>query len=826
MSALNDNLKDAFEQHRVVFWYDATGESREQYDEIQLTGVEKIEVEHNAFALKYKILRQEKSKKFLLYFPYERPANEDNWLLDIELSHFVFDTEQSALYLQEMGLDYTYKNLVKDHLQFFGAKDRRQQFVELFNKTDTAADLKYKMLSIVFSTDNYDLQTLVQAYANSYFSNWEKLTRDLDRYNLKDFLWKEIREKYKYQNDEQNIYEFVIEIFENSFPLTKKSGLTADARLVLSSWRDSYTMRDSYRRMSAEIANILKIEDILQDAPLDEIIEDELFELTDQKIIYELVHHLLNQDISQDRFHKIIKTRESTFWFSTYKHLYRALENAFSLFQEIDESKTDYQTAEKAIDAYVNGDFKIDFYYRKFYEHFHQAEKQNIIKHLIEQVEKTYVNEWLFTRGNAYQKLLNDKTEWHFDQILMQNDFFHKKVKPIIERQKLVVIISDALRYECGSELADEINRISKFTATIEPMVSMIPSYTQLGMASLLPHQKLSFDGTSDRVLADGISTSGTENREKILIHHSKKSAKAMLAREFTHLKTTERRELIRDHEIIYLYSNKIDQAGDDKMTENEVFKAARAEIEHLKDLVVAATSANASRILVTADHGFIYQDSAVDESDFIETKFKGDTFKVNRRFVLGSKLIDDERSLHFSAKNLKIDSPVDILIAKGINRFKVKGAGSRFVHGGASLQETLVPVLDISKGREETVRHVDIDIIQSHNRITTNSLPVEFIQKEPVSEKILPIEIKAFIQAKDGKILSDIFSFIFDFKGKEHQQRSKQFTFHMSSEAGHSYRNQTVDLVLQTPIPGTSRWRDLKKFSYQLNISFTTDFD
>jgi len=44
----------------------------------------------------------EKEQKFLLYFPYKQPDNEENWLLDIELSNFVFDTEKSALFLQEM----------------------------------------------------------------------------------------------------------------------------------------------------------------------------------------------------------------------------------------------------------------------------------------------------------------------------------------------------------------------------------------------------------------------------------------------------------------------------------------------------------------------------------------------------------------------------------------------------------------------------------------------------------------------------------------------------------------------------------------------------
>src|SRR5690625_6880644 len=120
MSALNENLKNAFQQHRVVFWYDATGESQEQYEDVELDDVEKVTVNHNAFALKHKILRQEKSKKILIYFPYERPGNENNWLLDIDLSYCIFDTEQTALNLHEMELDYRYKRSVKDQYGLFG----------------------------------------------------------------------------------------------------------------------------------------------------------------------------------------------------------------------------------------------------------------------------------------------------------------------------------------------------------------------------------------------------------------------------------------------------------------------------------------------------------------------------------------------------------------------------------------------------------------------------------------------------------------------------------------------------------------------------------
>src|SRR5699024_8196369 len=159
---------------------------------------------------------------------------------------------------------------------------------------------------------------------------------------------------------------------------------------------------------------------------------------------------------------------ESKFWFPSYKHLYRSLENAFALFQQVGILKFDHDSPEKAVKSYADNEYKIDYFYRKFYEHFHQARKQNIIKLLIEQVEKVYVNDWLFTQGNAYQKLLNTKTNWQFNKFRMQRDFFKQKVHPILEKQKIVVVISDALRYECGVELAGEINKISKFQANLE----------------------------------------------------------------------------------------------------------------------------------------------------------------------------------------------------------------------------------------------------------------------------------------------------------------------------------------------------------------------
>lgn len=53
------------------------------------------------------------------------------------------------------------------------------------------------------------------------------------------------------------------------------------------------------------------------------------------------------------------------------------------------------------------------------------------------------------------------------------------------------VVISDAMRYEVGEELLGRIRNLDRYDAEIEPALASLPSYTQLGMASLLPNKEI-----------------------------------------------------------------------------------------------------------------------------------------------------------------------------------------------------------------------------------------------------------------------------------------------------------------------------------------------
>src|SRR5262249_20181426 len=130
--------------------------------------------------------------------------------------------------------------------------------------------------------------------------------------------------------------------------------------------------------------------------------------------------------------------------------------------------------------------------------------------------------------------------------------------------QKVFVIISDALRYEAAMDYAQRLRSANRWTADVDALFGALPSYTQLGMASLLPGKERAIDGSTANVTVDGRSASGTPNREQILRLRSGVRAVALQAEAFLELNTkTDGRALMRDHDVIYIFHNQIDKVGD-----------------------------------------------------------------------------------------------------------------------------------------------------------------------------------------------------------------------------------------------------------------------
>jgi hypothetical protein len=214
-------------------------------------------------------------------------------------------------------------------------------------------------------------------------------------------------------------------------------------------------------------------------------------------------------------------------------------------------------------------------------------------------------------------------------------------------------------------------------------------------------------------------------------------------------------------------------------------------------------------------------------ESDFVDVQPEGEEiYYTDRRFILGKNLQNNNKLTTFSEDAIGLEGEVIIQIPKSVYRLRKKGSGSRYVHGGASLQEVIIPVLSINKKRRDTISVVDIEIIRGATSvITTGQLAITLYQTQAVTVQLQPRTLKAGIYDKEGKLISDTHEITFDFTSENPRDREVNLQFILTRKAN-DLNGQEVFLRLTQKMVGTSHEPEYKSLTYTIRRSFTSDFD
>lgn len=832
MSAIHSALLNLFNKHRIVFWYDDKEELHSEFESFLRPGIETIELANNEFAVKYRLLRKQPEQKFLIYHAGPAPEDPDNWLLDVQLGQGEFRADRVGLWLNELELSQEHAGLLQEHRAFFAVESRRGKLKAILNSTDKDETIRRKMLAVCADSESdSDLREILKNLLSETAQDEHGRFDLISRCGLAPFLWNALGHAYQYYSDVPGMLDFTIELFKSCYALglCQKAKLNSDALVFLKLWKDSRTHSESFERLSGLAAETLGIEQDLQRQDYRALLEMDLFEFIDWKIINELVHGVANRTLSAAACSQFIRERRSSHWFARFEHVYKAIDYASQLISGLDRIDLAIDSLEAGVQRYSQYWYRIDRLYRKMIFHLQACKEVTILESMVSLAENLYSNHFLLQVNNNWQRMLDPSSQWDAGAFPLQNSFFAGQVKKTFldNRKKIFVIISDALRYEVASELLEQIRREDRYQAELTPMVSMLPSYTQLGMAALLPNRELAFaENTSGAVLVDGISSQGTANRDKIL-KLNVPSAEAIKADEFLAMNRDAARELVRDHDMVYIYHNRIDATGDKKETEDQVFEAVEEALKELLMLIKKLAAANATNILITSDHGFLYQNKPIDESDFSISEVSGETvFFSDRRFILGKRLPPQPSLKHYFSSAAGLAGEIEIQIPKSISRLRLKGSGSRYVHGGATLQEVVIPVLLVNKKRESDIRPVNVEILRSGSSlITSGQLSVTFYQSEPVSEKVSPRKLIAGIYTESGALISDRHERIFDFRSENEREREVPIRFLLTREADKA-NNQEVILRLSEQEADTTHYKEYKSQRFTIRRTFTSDFD
>jgi len=392
--------------------------------------------------------------------------------------------------------------------------------------------------------------------------------------------------------------------------------------------------------------------------------------------------------------------------------------------------------------------------------------------------------------------------------------------------QKVFVIISDALRYEAAADYAQRLRSANRWTAEIDALLGSLPTYTQLGMATLLPGKERTLDAATATVAVDGRSTAGVANRAEILRLACDGKATAIQAEEFLELNSkTDGRVLMREHEVIYIFHNTIDKIGDAASTEAKTFDAVEQAFDELDLIIKKVANINGSNMLLTADHGFIFQQTDVEDNDMAALPAAEEWSYRARRFALGKGISPALSVKVFNSVALGLGGDWSVAFPLALGRFPLQGSGKRFAHGGISLQEVVVPVVKIHKARTDDTGQVEVDLLRVPAKITTGQLSVALFQDRPALDKVLPRTLRVGVFSKDGTPLSEIKTVAFDSKDAEARHRETNLLL-VLSHAADAFNNQEVDLRLEETVQDTSQTVTYKTHSLKLQKPFASDFD
>lgn len=831
---LKQQLTKIFEKKRIVVWYDAYGGFGNTATEWLPDDVKLITVDNNEFGIKTKIFG-EKNQKFLIYSNKPKPDPEENWLLDVAMTGHEFSAEKVALLLQEMEFPTGFRGFVEDRLPFFNSEGRKKKLAQLIGKEDrlTESHLALMMIAVTLGEQPV-MDDILLALINDARLQGDKFPQ-IQKFKLDGFIKDYLTSRFGFQGkliivDELPQFLFKSE-FERHIPVesskswNQKEEWTPAAESFFKNWMNNSRYKESFDHFARLFEEGSKAQEKLSLHGYEKFIDCKAPECVDKEIVKGLARGVENKTVTSSRIKEIIGIRLYCFYFEGYKHLYDALYHAALLTESVKLFPPKFTTADEGFKYYSVSGAAIDTCYRKYYFSVKGRKHESVLGAVTKIVEQTWLNNFLFPLEVAWKKALELQGKWSFSSIIMQNRFYQTYIQPFNGSDKRIfVVISDALRYEAAAELTERLVKNDKFEAKLEMIAGAVPSYTQLGMAALLPNKDLQIIPGGDSVAIDGKPASAGY-REARLIERNPRS-RVFSASEFVKMDSTEGREAVKALEVIYIYHNKIDSTGDDKTSEGDTFKAVEDAFEDIENLLRRIAAFNGYNVLITADHGFHFQESKLPDNEFIDASIYGNVEVLKRRVAFGSNFNTDEKVIKMTAEQVGITSTHEFLFPAGRANFKLAGAGSRFVHGGLSLQEVAIPVIKFTKKRTADTELVGIAIIsKGSNNLTTNNPVFELIQNKPVSQKVLEREVVVGIYAPDGTLLSDEQTLLFNLQGSDARQLLRVVRFVMRGDISR-YNNKRVALMVKDKMVKPSEDPLITRMDLFLNIPLANDFD
>jgi len=810
LKQITDKLNEEFtgSVRKLVFWYDANAEFAEDIDTLQLSKAKVLRLEKdNQFEIKYLLEKKDTVSNYLVYAPFAKPDLRENHLADTIRYSKEFFADRASLLCLDLGIEERFKHTLQKYISFFNSKERTQAFYafELDNYNDSI--IEDAMMCVLSKNKVVSFEEVVRDVLSERDFENNRILEEFAKYGLDEAFWHHCDITFGYSDAEPSVAKIATTMFATyvqktvhaDLPVNWKANVSFKPGNILAfidNWMNSSVYGDSFDELSDRMHQSLNVNALLDKMKPEDYVDCSAFYSIDKAIIRWIIERLVAEDIDAKLNGKgileIIDNRVKKHFGRKYEDEYNVLKNAYHIV-----SKRQYQPlsdAKTIVKDYVSEDYLVDCWYRKFYYCYDKLEDNTAFEDLRELVENIYTNSYLNTiTTNWSTSFVADNGQTGLEN---QLDFFGKYVK--YKKERVVVIISDAMRYEVGKSLFERLQEDERCEAKISAMQSVLPSITSFGMAALLPHSEVTID-KNYKVLCDGQPCADLKQREAIL----KKAKPNSCCIQFDEIKNSNQskmREILTGQDVVYVYHNQIDARGDKPASENEVFVACEEAVNEILKLIRDINArGNTYHFIVTADHGFIYKRDKLSEGD----KISG-IENAGKRFAISDANLSMEGVVSIPMK-MYTGNPDEyryVLSPMGSDLFKAPGSGLNYVHGGCSPQEMIIPVIEVRTERNRVaVANAKIDLVSLTNKITNLNVKLDFLQIEPVSDTVKETTYRVFFVDDEGNSISNenvyhadrkdteatkrVFTLKFAFKNQSYNKTKKYYLVAVDDKTG-----------------------------------------
>ena len=785
---IQDKIYQYFERDpelKVLFIFNNEFLAMELQEVEWRTGYRYVDFKGDWFTVKYKLDNEWQNDKVILLFHQPSPLEVKSLqasfpLMDVLAANMEYHSQDYAAFIQQNGLPDSDKQLVR--------------FVER-NIMQLQSDKMQKLFGSYYQDGSISYDMMVRGFLSSFMGmqrimDWDSIIVRLLFYGRKSESQKQLDFYVKLRTCKDvtdALNQHLIEIFGVTFN-DNTEGKVADIVKVMkynaivqnltpvdadnykqSRVTDSYALQHINRILELALSQEKSAKALMElfnelgaDIRDADIIRwygtGANYYFVSEGLCLPIIRTLLEKDIETEPAAVINRIEELMVKHSENGALSRMMDYAILVARFYETAlglgSLTLNTADEYVHRYQTDYYLTDQYYRQATELYFKIDPTSELFDSIQKVKLSLDQNYskLCNRINLeWTRCLKETGGMASVHLLRQDDFYDEKIKPI--QKKVAVIVSDALRYEIAQELIGELAK-SRHIASLKPALAMLPTETKYCKPALLPHHELKLYGQGDEqdMAVDNRILSDTTKR----CEHLQKYRDGAICVNFetvAEYNQDKNREIFK-HSLVYIFHDVIDKNGHNG-TSKEIVTNCRTAIKELATMIPKIhASYNVTEVYVTSDHGFLFNDIQFAEKD--KHKINEECLERSTRYYLTNSEKEEPGVIKFrldTVSGMLNACNVMVAVPQGTNRFAAPSGGYMFTHGGAALQEIIIPVIVSRQERTDSKQPVGVMVLDRKLSMQASRLRFKLLQTEAVSMDMKERLIKVALYYNDTPV-------------------------------------------------------------------------